>query len=72
AGPAGPQGPSGPSGGVSGLEVIYAASAGGAFTVKSSEAHCPSGKIFIGGRSTAQRCSVFSSGQSPRNAAMTN
>jgi hypothetical protein len=51
AGPAGPQGPSGPSGGVSGLEVIYAASVGGAFTVKSSEAHCPPGKKVTGGGS---------------------
>jgi hypothetical protein len=51
AGPTGPQGPSGPSGGVSGLEVIYAASVGGAFTVKSSEAHCPAGKKVTGGGS---------------------
>ena len=51
AGPTGPPGPSGPSGGVSGLEVIYAASVGGAFTVKSSEAHCPPGKKVTGGGS---------------------
>ncbi len=51
AGPAGPQGPSGTAGGLSGLEVIYAASVGGAFTVKSSEAHCPSGKKVTGGGS---------------------
>lgn len=52
AGPAGPTGPAGPSGlagGVSGLEVIYAPSVGGAFTVKSSEAHCPPGKKVTGG-----------------------
>jgi len=47
--PVGPQGPPGPAGGVSGLEVIYAASIGGAFTVKSSEAHCPAGKKVTGG-----------------------
>jgi hypothetical protein len=51
AGPAGSQGPAGPAGGVSGLEVIYAASVGGAFTVKSSEAHCPAGKKVTGGGS---------------------
>jgi hypothetical protein len=51
AGPAGPQGPSGAAGGVSGLEVIYAASIGGVFTVKSSEAHCPPGKKVTGGGS---------------------
>ena len=39
------------AGGVSGLEVIYAASIGGAFTVKSSEAHCPPGKKVTGGGS---------------------
>jgi hypothetical protein len=49
AGPVGPQGPSGVAGGVSGLEVIYAPSVGGAFTVKSSEAHCPPGKKVTGG-----------------------
>ena len=48
-GPAGPAGPSGLAGGVSGLEVIYAPSVGGAFTVKSSEAHCPPGKKVTGG-----------------------
>jgi hypothetical protein len=51
AGPAGPTGPAGAAGGVSGLEVIYAASVGGAFTVKSSEAHCPPGKKVTGGGS---------------------
>jgi hypothetical protein len=51
AGPAGPTGPAGAAGGVSGLQVIYAASSGGAFTVKSSEAHCPAGKKVTGGGS---------------------
>lgn len=48
-GPAGPIGPAGTPGGVSGLQVIYSASAGGAFTVKSAEAHCPAGKKVTGG-----------------------
>ncbi|WP_445149794.1 hypothetical protein [Baekduia sp. Peel2402] len=48
-GPAGPAGPQGPAGGLNGLEVIYAASVGGAFTVKSAEAHCPPGKKVTGG-----------------------
>lgn len=52
--PAGPQGPAGPSGppgapGVSGLEVVYAASGGGAAATKSSEAQCPSAKKVSGG-----------------------
>jgi hypothetical protein len=52
AGPAGPTGPAGPAGapgGVRGLEVVYSPSAGGAFTVKSAEAHCPAGKKVTGG-----------------------
>jgi hypothetical protein len=70
AGPAGPQGPSGAAGGVSGLEVIYAASIGGVFTVKSSEAHCPPGKKVTGGGSvivgeTNARVTVSAPGAAP-------
>jgi hypothetical protein len=70
AGPAGAQGPSGAAGGLSGLEVIYAASVGGAFTVKSSEAHCPPGKKVTGGGSviageTNARVTVSAPGQVP-------
>ena len=48
-GPAGPVGPQGAPGGVSGLEVVYAASIGGAFNSKDSEAQCPTGKKVTGG-----------------------
>jgi hypothetical protein len=69
--PAGPPGPAGPAGGVSGLEVVYAASIGGPFTVKSSEAHCPSGKKVTGGGhlivgdKTNARLTVSTPGQVP-------
>jgi hypothetical protein len=70
AGPAGPQGPAGTAGGVSGLEVIYAASDGGAFTVKSIEAQCPAGKKVTGGGSiiagaTNARVTISAPGQVP-------
>ena len=66
-----PAGPPGPPGGVSGLEVVYAASSGGPFTVKSSEAHCPSGKKVTGGGhlivgdKTNARLTVSTPGQVP-------
>jgi hypothetical protein len=66
-----PSGPPGPPGGVNGLEVVYAASSGGPFTVKSSEAHCPSGKKVTGGGhlivgdKTNARLTVSAPGQVP-------
>ena len=51
--------------------MIYAASIGGAFTVKSSEAQCPAGKkvtgggyLIVGGQTNA-RVTVNTPGQAP-------